>query len=846
MKLILSTTVIFIAVLFLNFSAKAATFTVTNTNDDGTGSLRYLVSQANATEEEDTIVFDAQVFTTPKTITLTGGQISSVNSLTITGPGANLLTISGNNQSRIFFSNYSGSVLTLNNLTLTGGFAANGGAIYATSTLRLSKVMITGNTAKGAELDSYAGYASLGGGIYSASGELTITDSIISDNSSNGTGYGTPNAFSGLGGADARGGGIYSYGFSATIINCTFSNNAAKGGTAPAAINTQTGGPGGSALGGALFSAFGLKIYNSTFTNNLAVGGDGGAIPSYPYTLGGNGGAASAGAIQTAGSSVILNSLINSNKSIGGNGGISGANVNNAGNGGNALGGGILIYDLKMANTTIIDNTVAGGGGRIGGNASAGGIRSGSDQSSVVNSTITGNSAAGGTGVQSNGTGEAGGVGNASNNGQSSNFSNNIVAENSAPAAPDVQGNFVNSFNNLIGKGEGATGLTNGVNGNLAGTNSSPVNPLLAALGNNGGITKTRALLSGSPAINAGNNSRTLNPIDSQILQFDQRGFERITPSGGTVDIGAFELGATNVPTVGAPDLRNASDTGISDSDNLTKAAVPVFDILNVIPGARVELLRDNVVVSSATATATAFSIALTDPNPPVDRTVQYAARQTLGESTSQIGSALSVTFDSTSPTVTINQAAAQADPATALPIRFTVVFSERVGDFDQSDISLAGSTADVSAASKYISTTDYLTYTVEISGIRSPGQITANIPARAVYDFVINYSAASTSTDNSITFQPNTINAAVGGRIKRNSGLIRTSATVTFTDIYTGEIWTARTNPFGYYNFPSLKIYGQIGSRFSVRITNKSFSYAVPQPVTITANRSNLNYTVP
>ncbi len=49
--------------------AYAATFTVANTNDDGAGSLRYSVSQADLTTEEDTIVFDVKVFSTPKTIT---------------------------------------------------------------------------------------------------------------------------------------------------------------------------------------------------------------------------------------------------------------------------------------------------------------------------------------------------------------------------------------------------------------------------------------------------------------------------------------------------------------------------------------------------------------------------------------------------------------------------------------------------------------------------------------------------------------------------------------------------------------------------------------------------------
>lgn len=162
--------------------SNAATFTVVNTNDDGIGSLRYSVNQANTTSEEDTIVFDTKVFSTAKTITLTSGQINFANSIIINGPGSNLLTISGNNQSRIFFSNFSSSLCSINNLTLTKGFATNGGAIYTSCALELSNVVISGNMAMGAEENrTVNSIVSLGGGIYSTGG-LVITDSIISNN----------------------------------------------------------------------------------------------------------------------------------------------------------------------------------------------------------------------------------------------------------------------------------------------------------------------------------------------------------------------------------------------------------------------------------------------------------------------------------------------------------------------------------------------------------------------------------------------------------------------------------------------------------------------------------------
>ena len=109
---------------------------------------------------------------------------------------------------------------------------------------------------------------------------------------------------------------------------------------------------------------------------------------------------------------------------------------------------------------------------------------------------------------------------------------NTIVAGNTASTSgPDAFGTVASQGNNLIGKTDGSSGW---VGSDLTGTIATPLDPLLAPLGNYGGPTQTMALLPGSPAIDAGNNA--LIPAG---VTTDQRGLPRIVNT--VVDIGAFE-----------------------------------------------------------------------------------------------------------------------------------------------------------------------------------------------------------------------------------------------------------------------------------------------------------------
>jgi hypothetical protein len=135
-------------------------------------------------------------------------------------------------------------------------------------------------------------------------------------------------------------------------------------------------------------------------------------------------------------------------------------------------------------------------------------------------------------------------------------LTNSIVSGNSITkgTSPDVGfGNYSRSGtfiarHSLIGVNSGtplapAPVGSPDANGNLVGTFASPLDARLGPLADNGGQTQTVALLSGSPAINAGDNSLAVAP-DSTPLTTDQRGagFARIV--GGTVDMGSFEFQA--------------------------------------------------------------------------------------------------------------------------------------------------------------------------------------------------------------------------------------------------------------------------------------------------------------
>jgi predicted outer membrane repeat protein len=245
-----------------------STLTVTNLGDGSAGSLR---AEIKAAHSGDTIAFDPKLFNQgPQTLMLTKGELLINTNLTITGPGAGELTISGKGASRVFeVAKPAGRVnlnlqVTLSALTVTDGFggrpgsgtAGDGGGILNEGTLTVRNCTVSANSAGfgGAGIFNYYGTLTvsnctlagntasdatgggLGGGVYNWHGMLTLNNCIVSGNSAGDSGGGIVNdggtvAISGgslSGNSAGQGGGIYNVGTMTISDGCTLSGNSAR------------------------------------------------------------------------------------------------------------------------------------------------------------------------------------------------------------------------------------------------------------------------------------------------------------------------------------------------------------------------------------------------------------------------------------------------------------------------------------------------------------------------------------------------------------------------------------------------------------------------------------------
>jgi CSLREA domain-containing protein len=414
----------------------AAAFTVNSTGDgadsnisdnvcnDGAGNctLRAAIQQANATPGADTINV-----TVTGTINLAAALPNLSSDITISGPGANLLTVRRNAGGIYGFNVGSGVTAGISGLTITGGGAA-------------ANTFLAAGLANG--------------------GTLNLTNCAVSDN----VGLGIVNYDAGK----------------LTLTNCTVSGNTDQG------IDISSGT---------------VNVINSTVSGNSVNGGFGAGIEN-------------SGVLKITGSTISGNT--------GGSGlfNHSNATIENSTVSGNIAGAGAGIYNngtMTLTNVTVSGNTATvnrfdGGGG----------IENGGTLT-LTNCTVSGNAAAGG----------GGGI----FGGSVTNFRNTIVAGNTSNAGlgHDLLGIFNSQDYNLIGNTSNAT-----INGTTT-HNITGQDPKLGPLADNGGPTRTHALLAGSPALDGGDNALARDANGNPLLT-DQRGAGRFGGAGHVADIGAYEL----------------------------------------------------------------------------------------------------------------------------------------------------------------------------------------------------------------------------------------------------------------------------------------------------------------
>lgn len=283
------------------------------------------------------------------------------------------------------------------------------------------------------------------------------------------------------------GGGVYSGTGVLRFINSTASGNIAQGNGGGGGISVQ----GNNSL-----------IQRSNIINNQAPRGGGGVEVS-------------------GGTTTIVETTLDNNYTNGGGGGLLAvfgtANVSRSTISNNTAyrsGGGIALPygNINLINSTVSGNTVTNGGG--------GGINTGENGSigylTVRSSTIVSNTSLYSGGVTG---GYAAGV----------RIGNSILSGNVALTGPNINSQFTSLGGNLVSDRSGSMGY-------LETDLPDGTNPMLGPLANNGGPTKTHALLAGSPAINFGLNS------GASDLATDQRGKGFLRLVGQNVDIGAFEF----------------------------------------------------------------------------------------------------------------------------------------------------------------------------------------------------------------------------------------------------------------------------------------------------------------
>jgi Abnormal spindle-like microcephaly-assoc'd, ASPM-SPD-2-Hydin len=511
-------TILTLALTFcLSLAAQASTYTVTNTNDSGAGSLRSALSSAANGDKINFVVTG--------TITLTSGELVIAANVTINGPGVAKLAISGNNQFTVFQVDSGVTAASISYVTIEDGYddsAAGGGGINNQGALTLNHVVLSDNTENAV--------ASTGGGI-SNKGTLTVNNCTLSGNSGEGDGdiggaiynAGTLTVHhSVLSGnfAWVFGGGIYNSG-TLTVSYSTLGNGTGSpGGSGSDIYNTSTGTlilshstlSGGTCCGGEggeIYNGGAATISHSTLSNSENYQGSGGAIYNSgtmtvsDSTLSGNSAPEDLGGAifnDSAGTLTLTNSTLSGNSAPAGDGGA----IYNGGK-------------LTMTNSTLWGNSVPEGGD--------GGAIYNDGTLAVSFSTLSGNSL------------PDGGRGGAIYSGAGTLvLKGTLLADQTSGENCYIggSGTLTSDGYNLSDDSTCSSLTQTGDQNDSATAALSP-----SGLQHNGGPTQTIALLSTSSAVDAIPPSACKDALGNPVPT-DQRGVAR--PQGSGCDIGAYEF----------------------------------------------------------------------------------------------------------------------------------------------------------------------------------------------------------------------------------------------------------------------------------------------------------------
>jgi Ca2+-binding RTX toxin-like protein len=545
--------------------------------------LRDAITDANANGQVDVITFASSL---SGTVRLNGTElpVGSAQALTIQGPGADVLAVNadtnyaGPGESRVFHVTNTGAV-TISGLTITKGFTNNGNngaAILAedNTDVTILDSEIADSTATGTAPGP--GNTADGGGI-AALGNLALVRSVVGGNA-----------------ADDAGGGLFAGGASDVLVEDSeiVDNDAGRGagvasfqslvtGTLRIVDSVLDGNDATGSAGGILADSGALEVEGSAITGNTAAGYGGGIAAGNYFKY---------NAFQ------VTDSLVSGNTAVGGTGGGMALFLRTPATGTSSIadttvddneagtnGAGIYVASasqddtITIARSGITRNTAASNGGGLA-------VQSvGEGDLALVNSTVSGNGAAGGGGIQVGRTGTT-----FAQPGSAFTIDNATIAQNTATSlgggmflarygpGGSEQSATVTATSTIVANNTASGsasdldrddvansggvqlpfGLVEAPLDGLAPTSSTPpivgTDPQLGALGDNGGPTETQLPANDSPVVDQGKALAGLS--------IDQRGAARTidddapnAAGGDATDIGAVELAASFPPPLPGP-----------------------------------------------------------------------------------------------------------------------------------------------------------------------------------------------------------------------------------------------------------------------------------------------------